>query len=310
MKSNSYKQVTDYNLQVVDKKEGKLFICATPLGNLKDISFRLLETLKNVDLILAEDTRVTQKILNKYQIQKKIITYNEHNKNKLNPQIINWLQDRKNIALISDAGMPGIADAGRELINLCREEKIKIEIIPGASAFLLALIYSGFSLDKFTFYSFAPKKEKEKKIFLEEIANKDKTIVFYETPHRLLSTLKVAGEILSERKICVAKELTKIFEEIFIDTAKNIYKQFLNKKIKGEYVIVISNKEAKKSAINNKLTKEEKNFIIQNLLMLIKMGYTKKDAVNFLKEKTKYSRNLIYQIANSQEIGGNLNAYL
>lgn len=276
----------------------KLFICATPIGNLQDISFRLLEILKSVDLILCEDTRITQKILNKYQIPKKVITYNEHHKQKLNPQIINWLKDKKNIALVSDAGMPGIADAGKELINLCYQEKIKVEVIPGPSAFLLALVYSGFSLDKFTFYSFAPKKENEKIIFLEEITNKDETTVFYETPHRLLSTLKLCTEILKNRKICVAKELTKVFEEIFIDTSENIYKYFLNKEIKGEYVIVISSEEDEKLKVKKNISQEDLNFITQNLLMLIKIGYTKKDAVDFLKEKTKYAKSLIYNIAN------------
>ncbi len=221
-----------------------LYIIATPIGNLGDLSFRSLEILKDVDLILCEDTRVTRKLLDRYKILKKTISYHQHSKLNKNKYVLEELEKGNNLALVSDAGTPTISDPGAKLIEYLVKElpSLKIIPIPGPSALISALSISGFSADKFIFLGFPPVKNKRKKFF-QEIADSKYTAVFYESPHRILKTLGELEIVLDfERKIIVCRELTKKFETIYRGNTKEVIEQINNDKIKGEFVIVLENK--------------------------------------------------------------------
>ena len=214
---------------------------ATPIGNLKDITLRALEVLKNVDLILAEDTRVTQKLLLKYEIKKPLWSYHQHSKLTKIEQIINEFSNGKNIALVSDAGTPGISDPGGILIQAIREKlgnDINIVPIPGSNAAIAALSVAGFPADKFCFLGFPPHK-KGRKTFFENIAKTEETVVFYESKYRIEKTLTELSRVIGERKIMVARELTKQFETIYRGTAKECLEQLKKDKILGEFAVVI-----------------------------------------------------------------------
>lgn len=216
-----------------------LYIISTPIGNLADITLRALETLKQLDLILAEDTRRTSKLLSHYNIKNKIISYNDFNKHKKTPMIINFLKNNKNIGIVSDSGTPGISDPGFYLVRECVKNNINIIPTPGPNAAITALISSGLPTDSFSFYGFLPKKEKAKEDFFKKIKNEDKTIVIYESPYRLIKTLKIMSEITPNKEICIARELTKKFEEFIRGTAFEIYSKIKYREIKGEIVIII-----------------------------------------------------------------------
>ncbi len=218
--------------------KGKLYIVATPIGNLKDFTFRAIDTLKEVDFVFAEDTRNSIQLMKHYKIETKIDSYHEHNNVKKIPKIINLLNEGKNIALISDAGTPTISDPGYKLIRACIDEEINIIPIPGASAVTAALSASGLPSDSFFFLGFLPhKKGRKKKIsFLKSL---DNTIIIFESPHRLLKTLKELHDELGERPVVVARELTKLYEEIIRGNFDSIIEYFESKKVKGEIVIII-----------------------------------------------------------------------
>jgi 16S rRNA (cytidine1402-2'-O)-methyltransferase len=215
-----------------------LYIVATPIGNLKDFTFRAIDTLKEVDFVFAEDTRNSIQLMKHYKIETKIDSYHEHNNVKKIPKIINLLNEGKNIALISDAGTPTISDPGYKLIRACIDEEINIIPIPGASAVTAALSASGLPSDSFFFLGFLPhKKGRKKKIsFLKSL---DNTIIIFESPHRLLKTLKELHDELGERPVVVARELTKLYEEIIRGNFDSIIEYFESKKVKGEIVIII-----------------------------------------------------------------------
>jgi 16S rRNA (cytidine1402-2'-O)-methyltransferase len=214
-----------------------LYIISTPIGNLKDITLRAIDQLKQSDIILAEDTRRTSVLLNHYQINnKQLLSYNDNNKERKTPEIINQLKN-KDISLVSDSGTPGISDPGFYLIREAIKNNIKIIPIPGPTASIIALTASGFPTDEFTFYGFIPKKEKAKKDLFNKI---NKTAILYESPYRLIKTLKVMSETIPNRKICIAREITKKFEEFIRGTAKEIYNKLRNKTIKGEITIIIN----------------------------------------------------------------------
>ena len=218
--------------------KGRLYIVATPIGNLKDFTFRAIDTLKEVDFVFAEDTRNSIQLMKHYKIETKIDSYHEHNNVKKIPKIINLLNEGKNIALISDAGTPRISDPGYKLIRACIDEEINIIPIPGASAVTAALSASGLPSDSFFFLGFLPhKKGRKKKIsFLKSL---DNTIIIFESPHRLLKTLKELHDELGERPVVVARELTKLYEEIIRGNFDSIIEYFESKKVKGEIVIII-----------------------------------------------------------------------
>ena len=218
--------------------KGRLYIVATPIGNLKDFTFRAIDTLKEVDFIFAEDTRNSIQLMKHYNIETKMDSYHEHNNIQKIPKIIDLLNEGKSIALISDAGTPTISDPGYKLIRECIDKKIDIISIPGASAVTAALSVSGLPSDSFFFLGFLPhKKGRKKKIsFLKSL---DNTIIIFESPHRLLKTLKELHDELGERPVVVARELTKLYEEIARGTFQSVIEYFELKKVKGEIVIII-----------------------------------------------------------------------
>ena len=218
-----------------------LYIVSTPIGNLSDITIRALDILKESDLILAEDTRRTSILLNHYNIKEKIlISFNEHNNKQKTPYIINELNQNKTISLVSDSGTPGISDPGFYLIREAIKNNIQVSPIPGPTASIAALISSGFPTDSFIFYGFIPKKEKAKKDFFNKINQSSKTTIVYESPYRLIKTLKIMQEIIPDKEICIARELTKKFEEFIRGTAKEIYNKLKDRNIKGEITIIIN----------------------------------------------------------------------
>ena len=218
----------------------KLFVIPTPIGNLKDITYRAIEILKSVDLILAEDTRTSSKLLNHYEIDVKTESFHMHNEHKKLDGIVKKILNGDEVAIISDAGTPGISDPGFLLVRACIQNEINIECLPGATAFVPALVNSGFPTDRFSFEGFLPVKKGRTKR-LKELSISKKTMVFYESPHRVLKTLKDFGAYFSMgNKISVSRELTKIYEETFRGTIEEALKHFEKNKPKGEFVIVLS----------------------------------------------------------------------
>ena len=218
--------------------KGHLFVVGTPIGNLEDITLRAISTLQNVDLILAEDTRNSKKLLSAHNIDTKMMSYHEHSNEKETKRIISLLLDGKNLALISDAGTPTISDPGYGLIRDCIKKEIKIIPIPGASAITTAMSVSGLPSDSFTFFGFLPqKKGRIKKI--KELLNVDNTIILFESPFRLEKTLNQLEEYLGNRSVVVGRELTKLYEEIIRGNLEDVIKYFSKSKVKGEIVIMI-----------------------------------------------------------------------
>lgn len=220
---------------------GTLYIVSTPIGNLNDITFRAVEVLKQVDLIACEDTRRTKILLEKFGLAKNLISYYNYNERQRAEEIIRELKSGKNVALVSDSGTPGISDPGFVLIKRAIEENITVIPIPGPSAFVCALVGSGLPMDEFVFVGFLPHK-KGRKTKLKKLSDEERTIILYESPHRLIKTLNEILEIFGDREIAVAKELTKIHEEFFRGKISEVLKKLTPDKIKGEFVIVISGK--------------------------------------------------------------------
>lgn len=230
---------------------GILYLVATPIGNLEDITLRALRILKEADIIACEDTRTSIKLLNHYNIKNKLISYYKFNQKKQEDYLIELLQEGKNVALISDAGTPAINDPGEFLIARCVKENITLCPIPGPCAFICALISSGISTSEFTFLGYSPTHKGELIKFLENIKNEKRTMIFYETPHRLKNTLESILKILGNRKICLAKELTKIYEKFITNCVENILNN-LPETVKGEYIIVIEADKENEPEINQK----------------------------------------------------------
>ncbi|MCC7333153.1 MAG: 16S rRNA (cytidine(1402)-2'-O)-methyltransferase [Flavobacteriales bacterium] len=218
----------------------KLFIVPTPIGNLNDITFRAIQTLKDVDYILAEDTRQTAKLLSHFTINKKLVPFHQHNEHKALERIIEDLKQNKTVAIVSDAGTPGISDPGFLIVRACIQNEIDVECLPGATAFVPALINSGFPCDKFVFEGFLPHK-KGRHTRLNLLKEETRTIIFYESTHRLLKTLEQFSEFFGEtRQISVSRELTKIHEETVRGSVAEVLEYYKNNSLKGEIVIVVS----------------------------------------------------------------------
>ncbi len=221
---------------------GKLYLVPTPIGNLEDITLRALRIFKEVDLILAEDTRTTLKLLSHYDIKKTLKSYHIHNEHKILNGVIEELHGGKQIALVSDAGTPAISDPGFLLVRECLKEKISVECLPGATAIIPALVKSGFPTDRFVFEGFLPHK-KGRQTKIESFKDEERTIILYESPHRLLKALQQFCEILGEeRRVSVSRELSKIYEETITGTAREVFEIFNEKGVKGEIVIILEGK--------------------------------------------------------------------
>ena len=229
-----------FNSMQENKKNGTLFIVSTPIGNLEDITLRAIRILKESDIIAAEDTRRTRILLNHYQIKKPLISYFEHNKIYKGKLIVKELLNGRNVALVSDAGTPGISDPGYLLIKQSLEQGIDIVPVCGVSALNAALSVCGLPTNRFYFSGFLPIKRSKKKTFLEKFKDKEETIIIFESPHRLIKTLEDIKEVIGDRNIAICRELTKIYEEIFRGKISEGIEEFLNRKvIKGEFTIVI-----------------------------------------------------------------------
>ena len=220
-----------------------LYLVPTPIGNLQDITLRALEVLKQVDLILAEDTRTSSKLLNHYSINRPLSAYHQHNEHLVLQHLINQLLDGKNIAIISDAGTPGISDAAFLLVRECVKVGVKVECLPGPTAFVPALVNSGLPMNRFVFEGFIPLK-KGRQTLLKKLAEEDRTMIFYESPHRLVKTLQEFIQYFgADRLCCVSRELTKLFEENAHGTLQQVVEHFQQKEVKGEIVLVVGGKE-------------------------------------------------------------------
>lgn len=219
-----------------------LYLVPTPIGNLKDITLRALEVLQQVDVILAEDTRTTSKLLNHYQIQKPLSPYHQHNEHKILQHLIDQLLTGKTMAVVTDAGTPGISDPAFLLVRECIKNDIKVESLPGATAFVPALINSGLTTNRFAFEGFLPLK-KGRHTLLTQLATEERTMIFYESPMRLVKTLEDFIQYFgAERKCCVSRELTKMFEENARGSLQQVHEHFREKTVKGEIVIVVEGK--------------------------------------------------------------------
>ena len=277
-----------------NKDGGILYICGTPIGNLEDITLRVLKILKEVKLIAAEDTRHTKKLLNHYQINTKVTSYYEYNKIKKATYLVEMLKNSQDIALVSDAGMPGISDPGYVLVNLALINNIKIIPIPGVSALITALVVSGLPTDKFVFEGFLPRKIKERKRYFKSIENEERTIIFYEAPHRLKRTLKDMLEIWGDRKIVIARELTKMYEEIIRGKLNRVLSEINAKDIKGEITLVVQGGIKKKG--NDIIDFLKDKCIMEEYLKKLKnQGYSNKDIIKIAQEKLDVPKNMIYK---------------
>ncbi|MHC2994391.1 MAG: 16S rRNA (cytidine(1402)-2'-O)-methyltransferase [Candidatus Atribacteria bacterium] len=277
-----------------NKFEGILYICGTPIGNLEDITLRALNILKKVELIAAEDTRHTKKLLNYFQIDTPVTSYYEYNKFKKAPYLIEKIKSGQKIALVSDAGMPGISDPGYILINLALKNNIKVIPIPGVSALITALVVSGLPTDSFIFEGFSPRKSAERKKYFKNIENEERTIIFYEAPHRLKRALKDMLDMWGDRKITVARELTKRYEEIIRGKLSQVINEIDSREIKGEITLVVQGgKRGKENDIINPLKRE---YIIKEYLKgLHKQGYSNKEIIKMAQETLNIPKNIIYK---------------
>ena len=224
---------------------GTLYLCATPIGNLEDITFRVVDTLKSVDVIGAEDTRNSIKLLNHYNIKVPMTSYHEHNEHEKGEHLIERLKKGEKVALISDAGTPGISDPGEWLVKRCHEESIKVTSLPGASASITALSMSGQSTKRFVFEGFLPSQKKERQKRLEELKDETRTIIIYEAPHRLIKTLKEIIDILGNRDCSLCREITKRYETVMKSRVEEMISYYEKSSVKGECVLVISGRDPK-----------------------------------------------------------------
>ncbi|WP_226038398.1 16S rRNA (cytidine(1402)-2'-O)-methyltransferase [Aquibacillus saliphilus] len=273
---------------------GTLYIVPTPIGNLEDITIRAINTLKAVDMIAAEDTRNTRKLLNYFEIDNKLISYHEHNKQSRENKLLNLLKEGSDIALVSDAGMPAISDPGYEIVKAAVEIELPVVVLPGASAALCALVGSGLPANEFYFYGFLPRKKKDRDADLERLNSIRGTLLFYESPHRLVDTLEYLYDKFGDRRITVARELTKRFEEYIRGNISEVIEWTNKGIIKGEFCIVVEGNpdfESDKKLWWSSLTIEEH---VNHYIKIDKMR--SKDAIKLVSEDRKLPKREVYQV--------------
>jgi len=273
---------------------GKLFLCATPIGNMEDITLRVLETLKTVDLIAAEDTRHSLKLLNHFDIKTSMTSYHEFNKFDKARYLTNQMLGGLNVALVTDAGTPAISDPGEELVKMCYEAGIEVTSLPGPSALITALTLSGLSTRRFCFEGFLPMDKKESSFVLERLKNEVRTTVFYEAPHRLVKTLNVLKNGIGNRQITLCRELTKRYETIMRTTLEDAISYYKERSPKGEYVIVIEGADIEE--LNKEARKQWEEITIQaHLDIYLNKGLTKKEAMKAVAVDRGLKKRDIYQ---------------
>ena len=270
---------------------GKLYICPTPIGNLEDMTYRTIRILNEVDLIAAEDTRHSIKLLNHFEISKPLTSYHEHNKDSKGGYLINKLLEGENIALISDAGMPGISDPGEDIIKQAIEHNIDIEVLPGATASITALVGSGLVTAKFAFEGFLDRDKKVRRNQLEELKEERRTIIFYESPHRLKDTLKDMLKVLGNRRIAVNREITKKYQEIIREDIETVINIFNEKEVKGEFVLIVEGFKGEKTVQNSYEDLTEREYVIT----LMENGMDKKDAIKTVCKDRKLKKDVVYK---------------
>ena len=269
-------------------EKGKLYICPTPIGNLEDITIRTLKILEKVDLIAAEDTRRSIKLLNHYDIKNKLTSYHEHNEKEKSKLLVEKLLEGKDIAQISDAGMPGISDPGERLIKKAIEAGIEIVVLPGATALITALVGSGLDTRRFFYEGFLPSKKRDRISRLKELAGVETTLILYESPHRIKDTLKDMQDVLGNRKISAMRELTKLYEEAYRSDIIGLIETFSKTAPKGEFVLIVEGGEEEQEA-------EKQVDIEWELEKLIEEGFTKKSSVKIVAEKYGLAKNDVYK---------------
>lgn len=279
-----------------NRQSGILYICGTPIGNLSDITLRCLETLKKVDLIAAEDTRHTRILLNHYDIKKPVTSYHDFTTQKKTDYILQKLKEGQDIALLSDAGMPGLCDPGYEIINRALENNITLVPIPGVSALTTALVISGFPMQNFVFEGFIPRKKGEKEQFFTRLKEEPRTLIFYETPHRIKETLYTIRKVMGERKIVLARELTKIFEEIIRGKLSEVIEYINSKEVKGEITLVLEGNSARgDSSIVDNIDFSIESELVEKITNYLKMGYYNKDIVSLITEEYHITKKWVYE---------------
>lgn len=269
--------------------KGTLYLVATPIGNLEDITFRALRTLKEVDVILAEDTRKTLKLLNHFEIKKPLISFYRHNEGVKIEQVLNMLEEGKNLALVSDAGTPAISDPGEDLVRVLIENEINIVPVPGAVAAIQALICSGFDTTRFAFEGFLSINKRCRKERLEELKNEERTMLFYEAPHKLTRTLEALKETFGpDRRIVLGREITKIHEEMMRMTVQEAIDYYAENDVKGEFVIVVEG--------TPKVVEEVTETVEELMERYLEEGMDKKEAMKLVAKEKGISKSEVYKI--------------
>ena len=275
-----------------DSSKGVLYIVATPIGNLEDMTFRAVRTLKEVHLIAAEDTRRTAKLLRAYAIETPVTSLYDQNERRKSMYLINKLKTGLNVAYVSDAGTPGISDPGYELVRQAIENDIRIIPVPGVSAVITALSVSGLPTDAFVFYGFPPSRARQRETFLTSLGDEEKTLVFYESPKRLLSALQDMENVFGDRKIVVLRELTKVFEEVFRGTISHVIGALEGRGIRGEVTLIVAGRDK----ISPDCPDDEIRDRLEKLLKETKLS--RRDIIGKLAEELGISRTRIYRVAN------------
>lgn len=273
---------------------GKLYLCATPIGNLEDITYRVLRTLREVDLIAAEDTRNSIKLLNHFEIKTPMTSYHEYNKIEKAYQLVDKLREGKNIALITDAGTPGISDPGEDLVRICHEEGIEVTSLPGPAACITALTMSGLPTRRFAFEAFLPREKKERAAVLEQLRDETCTMIFYEAPHHLEKTLEELYETLGNREMAICRELTKRYEEVMPTSMEEALAYYKENEPRGEYVLVVQGKSFEELQ-KEKQQSWESLSLTEHMAVYEEQGIDRKEAMKLVAKDRGISKREVYQ---------------
>lgn len=273
---------------------GTLYLCATPIGNLEDMTFRCVRILKEVDIIAAEDTRNSIRLLNHFEIKTPMTSYHEYNKIEKGRKLVEKLREGTDIALITDAGTPGISDPGEELVRMCREEGVPVTAVPGAAACVTALTISGLSTRRFAFEAFLPTEKKERQQILEELKQETRTIVLYEAPHRLIKTLRLLLETLGDRQVRVCRELTKKHETVYENTLSGAVSYYEEQEPKGECVLVIAGKSREEIRREEQMQWEEMT-LEEHMEKYLSEGMDRKEAMKQVAKDRGIGKREVYR---------------